>query len=413
MGEPCSYCQLLRKGLLVNTASKCLTISRKKVKTRLPHCGACASMLARMSKAETAVDLTSCATLAWVDVPSALRPTPPSFPAASLPVQVAQPYDASVLPTSSIPVAQLWQPMQETSSVQLTPIEHKRLTDMLERNGEEITRLKGALTDGEKRIKELTAEVAKLQPMQETSSVQLTPIEHKQLTDMLMWNGEEITRLKGALTDGKKREADQAVLIKELTAEVAKLNSALTDGKKREAELTTLNDAAAAAMSKLLLAKPQPPPSTSRRDSSDSTPDSGAPPRGSQSVATTTPNRPPPADSSSTPNLQPPAVSSSTPNLQPPAVSSSTPNPQRPAESPRGARSRKRNLPKSTLDQSSLLGGEPIPSSLLDQEILRVMREENGDAVNTHKRLVETSTLHPRNTSADVFQRYQDLMGSA
>ena len=249
MGEPCSYCQLLRKGLLVNTASKCLTISRKKVKTRLPHCGACASMLARMSKAETAVDLTSCATLAWVDVPSALRPTPPSFPAASLPVQVAQPYDASVLPTSSIPVAQLWQPMQETSSVQLTPIEHKRLTDML------------------------------------------------------MWNGEEITRLKGALTDGKKREADQAVLIKELTAEVAKLNSALTDGKKREAELTTLNDAAAAAMSKLLLAKPQPPPSTSRRDSSDSTPDSGAPPRGSQSVATTTPNRQPPADSSSTPNL--------------------------------------------------------------------------------------------------------------
>ena len=99
--------------------------------------------------------------------------------------------------------------------------------------------------------------------------------------------------------------------------------------------------------------------------------------------------------------------------VSPSADSSSTPNPQRPAESPRGARSRKRNLPKSTLDQSSLLGGEPIPSSLLDQEILRVMREENGDAVNTHQRLVETSTLHPRNTSADVFQRYQDLMGSA
>jgi hypothetical protein len=38
------------------------------------------------------------------------------------------------------------------------------------------------------------------------------------------------------------------------------------------------------------------------------------------------------------------------------------------------------------------------------------MLEENGDAVQCHRLLVEAGTIHPTFKPEDVFQRFQDLM---
>ena len=46
----------------------------------------------------------------------------------------------------------------------------------------------------------------------------------------------------------------------------------------------------------------------------------------------------------------------------------------------------------------------------VDRAITRVMLEENGDAVQCHRLLVEAGTIHPRFKPEDVFQRFQDLM---